>query len=238
MSDEIARVIDEICAIDPEFRDDIRGANEVEVQRVEELLGRLLPAVQREFLRSMGSDWGIPLSKADFRCSRLVGYFEAIAWRPPVGYSLLGLDNTGNSEDYFLDEITEPPRVVLFPKGTDPAEYDIEASSLPDFIFSLFFVVRHIRGGPNHFDASKIQEVDGAFAKTVGVLDRLGLPKHPRSDEHCAYYYAPEVSVVVSQPEGYGLGVDIGGPDRAKVEHLAAVLDDHVGFAPGSGFRE
>ncbi|MCA9707362.1 MAG: SMI1/KNR4 family protein [Myxococcales bacterium] len=240
--DSIQGLLDEIEQIDPAFRQQVRGVADDELARLEEAVGSALPEVHRQFLRAMGEDWAIPLTKADFRCARLLEYFQAVPWRPPSGYALIGVDDTGNGEDYFLDQSTDPAQVVLFPKGTNPAEYDedlqsyyeVESPSLPDFVFCQFFFVRHLRAGPNHIDASKVQDVEGAFAKATAVLERLGLTPHPRSGHGYAYYVTPEVSVAVSQPEGYGLGVELGGPDRGRVEHVYSVLHDHVGFAPGT----
>jgi hypothetical protein len=236
-ADAIQFVIDEICEIDPSYRSAIRGAEEAEVQRLETLCGRPLPAMHRAFLRAMGAEWGVPLDKADFRASRLISYFETKSWRPPPGYTLIGLDNFGAGEDYFLDERGSPTGVVLFPKGTDPtvdgadaSDCEIEAPSLPDFVFNQFFFMRHLRGSPAFIDAGKATDVEGAFAKTVEVLTRLGLTQHPRSGGEYVFYATPDVSVAVSQPQGYGLGVELSGRDAKRVEQIFAVLDDHVGL--------
>jgi hypothetical protein len=232
---DMQSVIDEICAIDPSYRADLRGSDDEVIARLEAASGRLLPAIYRSFLRTMGEEWGIPFPKAEFRPARLIDYFETMTWRPPAGFTMIGDDNTGSSEDYFLDARNSPPAVVLFPKGTDPTEedadlsyYEFESPSLPHFVFRLFFYLRYLEGSPYYIDASKPRDDEGAYAMANEVLSRMGLSPHPRSGHGYQFYVTPAVSVAVSQPAGYGMGVDVGGSDAKQVERIFAVLQDHI----------
>ncbi|PRQ03030.1 hypothetical protein ENSA5_19690 [Enhygromyxa salina] len=233
----ISAIIDEICQIEPEFREDIRGVDRALIERLEQLHGRPLPAVYRDFLRHMGESWGIELPRTDFTACRIVSYYEKIAWRPPEPFTMIGMDNFGNSQDYFLDGRGSREAVVSFPLGTDPTapdadpnDFEFESASLPDYIFSMFFMVRHLSNCPAVVQASKVTHLDGSFERAVDVVRRYGLPEHPRSSGGYAYFYTPELSAAISQPPGYGLGVRISGRDGTGVERLYALLDHHVGL--------
>ncbi|KIG16604.1 hypothetical protein DB30_04223 [Enhygromyxa salina] len=183
----------------------------------------------------MGDAWGIPMPNTDFRAERVIDYYEGFRWRPRLPFTMLGMDVSGLGAEYFLDERTNPPVVASFYKGgpptlvnENPEDYEIEAPSLPDFVFMMFFFLRQIKGSPIVIDASKATNLEGMLEKSVDLLRKLGLPEHPRSTGDHLYFHAPTVSVVVHRPEGHGLGVEIGGRDEGRVEQIFALLDDHL----------
>jgi hypothetical protein len=136
---------------EPGYSQTIRGASLEEIQRLEQLTGRSLPACYREFLLLMGKDMaGLQIAGLSFCIDQIIDFYASGDWIPPKEYLLFGIQGEDPYLDYYL-ECTEPePRdcpVVRFPSEGEFSKkeyfYPLDPS-LKDFLLSLAFSAKRM----------------------------------------------------------------------------------------------
>lgn len=217
----------------------VRGALPEDIRRYEALSGAPVPEMYRAFLTAMGQDAG-GLSPLGARL-RLTDLIAALGrFKPPPGYTLIGLQDDHPNLDVYLD-LTTPeiapglgPRVVRF-ESAEPVEEVYPAyPSLADMVLSTGFARLRIAAlphraalvptGPTWPDDRRAERP----AMVAAVASRLSFERLLHSSLPTACYDKPTASMLVYAPKDLVFSVEIGAATRkaldATIEALAEPL--------------
>lgn len=100
-------VVDFIRARDEKFAQQIQGASDAEIARLEAASGRTLPVVYRRFLERMGHGMGwLQIGAAAFEIDSMLRYWESDPLPDPPHYTMIGRGSGDPIYDYYLWETT------------------------------------------------------------------------------------------------------------------------------------
>lgn len=97
-------LLDLVERFDPGYSRRIQGATSEDIQSLEQLVGRSLPACYREFLALMGKNMAkLGVEEVYFGIDRIVDFYSNGHWVPPANYILFGIQDEDPYFDYYLD---------------------------------------------------------------------------------------------------------------------------------------
>lgn len=236
--------LDYIQQHDPERAAQVRGSPVGEVERLEALVGRRLPATYREFLLHFGQepgDLGIP--QADFRMSRTLAFHETTRPLPPARFLFIAAHEEDPYFDYYLDcaspeapdgEVVraETPGALL-----NPDKVWRDFASLRDMLFLAAFK-RRMEQLPHRraFTPAFERGTQGLMVIPPGVLDsattvaeQLGFERLSLTGPRVRLFERGDAAFYVSQAPGNG-GVSSGLAVQGarELERLSEIIRDNT----------
>jgi hypothetical protein len=231
---------------DPDFSQKIRGALKEEIDELEILAGRALPAVYRDFLKHMGKSMG------DIGYSGVTFSIDAVArlhrnednelnW--PRQFLVIAEHQQDPYFNYFLDLNTLSDgdcRVVRFDielnaDRFNPDHIYEEAPGFRTFLFETVFLSKHLARFPHYasavFSFPKLKLTQPDSMSTIGTFDqaalKLGFRKLPFSrpdytmlERHDAAIYG--MGSVLGE-----VGVTMKAQDERELSRIREILADY-----------
>lgn len=231
----LSDVLRVLCRYDAALAARVRGADPDDVRRYEALSGGPVPEVYRAFLTLMGQDaGGISPLGARLKLSDLIAALGR--FKPPPGYTLIGLQDDHPNLDVYLD-LTSPeaspgagPRVVRF-ESVEPVEEVYPAyPSLPDMVLSAGFArfrvaaLPHravlVPAGPTWPDDRRAERP----AMVAALASRMSFERLLHSSLNTACYDKPAGSMLVYAPKDLVFSIEIGATTRKALETTIETL--------------
>lgn len=227
---------------EPGYSQKLRGASLEEVQHLEHLAGRSLPACYREFLGLMGKDMaGLQVEGVHLDIDHIINFYTSGDWAPPEGYILFGIQGEDPCLDYYLECVAPEAQdcpVVRFPSEGEFSKEEYFYSldpSLKDFLLSLAFSEK--RMASFNFErvftpsTKRTQEKAGvsAPAEIVQLVDErarhLGFERVAPSSTVYRFYDQREAAIYMRFDEFDGnLAVTLATQKARDLERLSDIL--------------
>jgi hypothetical protein len=239
--------MDELIAFiggyDPGHPKTLQGAAWDRIARLTDLVGRELPPIHTEFLRSMGASMGsMEVPDLSFDIEQVIETYESQTWRPPSRYILVALEMKDPYFDYYLD--LESPAgpdfgVVRFETGGKAAfEGRVHPSyhSFRDMLFSLGFFLKRLKplpvqtplvASPTKHGASKSPPGE-QLALVEQLALKLGFKRVGATGPGCLLLDREDAALYGHLPPRGGLSVQAAGTEAGRVAQVCEVLRDHT----------
>lgn len=227
---------------EPRYSQKIRGATLEELQRLEQWVGRSLPACYREFLALMGKDMaGLEVEGVHLEIDRITGFYSSGHWQPPSGYILFGIQEDDPYLDYYLDCTSSADSdcpVVRFPSEGEFSKeeyfYPIDPS-LKDFLLSLAFSAKRME----LFDHERVFTPSTSSLPRAGLIStraeivhligeralQLGFERVAPTAQAYRFYDHPEAAIYMRFDEGTGnLALTLATQKARDLERIGDAL--------------
>jgi hypothetical protein len=219
----------------PEFESQIVGANSAEIDKLEELTGRRLPSVYRNFLARMGHGEGgldITFGGTTDLTKITDHYKESIVTgnhKLPPNAVLMGLGNF-NIEYIYLDAgDSANPRVVFTENARISRLY---AETLEKLLFRLAFMKFRLKA----FEFSGFctgSNPQNLLGSAKGLAEKMGFTELGFSDSVAFCGSKNDAAIAINQFEGDGLAVIVGTQTPADAQIIPKLFADRFDLSPG-----
>ncbi|KFA94429.1 hypothetical protein [Archangium violaceum] len=238
-------LIEFIRQYDPEFPSKIRGASTEETVRLEQLVGRNLPAHYKEFLLYLGKNMGdLQMPETDFHIGRVLKFYEIGKRKPPSRYIFIGAQVEDPYDRYLLDCGDSPLQdcPVLRADPQEPFKTTdnlwVSFPSLKDMLFVLAFSVKRMELLPHRrqFTPSLEEGENGLSRVPPGLMDSLGkvmamqgFEKQPYTSELNPLFERGDAAFYASRnPEGGGMTAELAAQDEREFKKLVEIIRDNT----------
>jgi len=245
MHPKLQLLLDYIQQYRPSFTQEIRGASSQDIERLESLLGRRLPAVHRAFLECMGAQTG-PLKlyegAMDPTIEALLEYSTEETWRPPAAYVLFAMDTGPQGSDLFLDTSTSDsdPAVVRGEPSQDfKSRCRLDHESLSDALFSAALISIRMPLLPFRASMHAAPRWSEQFGGTgLSRLDemarRLGFMRLPFGASWSPSYERGDAVIDAYEAPGYLPSFEIATQSAQELGRITEILKDNLGLIRSS----
>ncbi|XXT25189.1 SMI1/KNR4 family protein [Sorangium sp. So ce429] len=225
------RLLRYLEALDPEILGGIEGAEDDEIDALERLAGRPLPASYRDFLRTFGCDldW-IELGGPTFSISAVARAYQHERWSLPADLIGIGVARREPRTDVFLQSTGDgEPRVVSIPL-TEPEEAEEVrahaerelAGSIEELIGTEAF--RVLRVGAMRFRATLAQRRlrGGELPRATTLAESLDFERLWFSTSSGCSFDRGDAALIATQRARSMLIVELAAETEAELERLRA----------------
>lgn len=249
MQTDIQQLIDYISKYDSSFASRIRGASEMQINRLEQLIKHPLPTTYRAFLSRMGhSMGGLHPYNANFDIDVIIRAYESDSWMPPSQYLFIGLAKEDPFLNIYLDcsDMNVEPKVVQFPDPPDNVfsterYFYMLYQSVSDMLFAFAFLQIRMPQLPARARYIPNPQIDWKSFSTKTRMQALhdvslkkGFQLLPVTGSWTGLYEKNSAAIIGYQPENYGLYVEIATQDYALLEEIASNVTNAVGLVEQS----
>lgn len=243
-----SEIIAAISRFQRSFANDILGAGESEIARLEDVVGHALLPEYREFLKWMGHGLGgLKIATSDFDVETIYKVYHGPELRPPSGLLFIGKQlNDETAYDVCLShkegkegrvirvvfgvaKKSDGTQQLVIPQQPEPYE---DALSLQAIIFDYAFYQFRLRqnGGPNIFVSERDESSgpDPVPSLVDETLLSIGFRKHSLFDAWCSYYESDQSVLAYRRPLGKGTQFQLAARDRAELNRVMIAVREHL----------
>jgi hypothetical protein len=238
-------LIEFIRQYDPEYLSKIRGASAEETARLEQLVGRALPAHYKEFLLHLGKDMGdLQMPETDFRIGRVLKFYELGKRKPPARYIFIGAQIEDPYDRYLLDCGDGPRQDCPVLRADNQESFKttdnlwVSYPSLKDMLFVLAFSVKRmdLLTHRRQFTPSLEEGEDGLsrvppglMGAVVKVVETLGFERLPYTSDLNPLFERGDAAFYASRnPEGGGMTAELAAQDEREFKRLIEIICDNT----------
>ena len=218
------------------YSDKIQGANVEEIDHLEQVVGRTLPDIYRQFLIKMGHDMGgVLVYNSNFDIDTVLDFYKTSDWFPPDEYYLIGVEEDDPYFDIYLETSRDSePGVVRFPSegGEFSDIYECNFGSVADSFQQLlcgkaFWNYHKIKFPVEGFYAH-LKKQPGGLTKINEIAEKLGFERQWYSGKHVSYWFREDAALAARKFERYALGVTVRTIDEKTQKNIGEILIDNL----------
>ncbi|MFL5349020.1 MAG: SMI1/KNR4 family protein [Hyalangium sp.] len=237
-------IIDFVSQYDPGFPNEIRGATEAEIARLEQLAGRKLPNAYRQFLKSMGRGMdAMGISGYNFGIEAVTEMHGEDEYDWPLRFLVIAEHETDPYYHYFMDLDTLHDgdcRVVSFDSSftsetLQERHLHVQAASLQNLLFETAFICKRLALLPYlqrlKLLYPKLQAKNTSARETLNVFEqvvlRLGFRKLPFSEPEPMLFDRHDAAIYAKSGFAGEIVCSLAAQDGREVARLREILKDH-----------
>ncbi|QRK12650.1 SMI1/KNR4 family protein [Archangium violaceum] len=240
-------LIELIETYDPGYAKKLHGATEEEIARLQNLVGRELPAPYKEFLRYMGRSMGdFQIADANFSIDVVTAIYGANDWVPPERYLFIAEHEQDPYLDYYLDldELVDGDyKVLRFSNDGGFVEDPWSTIALmKGFFFANAFRVKRMENFPHETlispSLSRLSVRPAASTDMMAVVEeralKLGFKKLPFSLPLRPMYERKDAAILGTRaPVRGGICFELAAESERELKHLVSVLCSNTPLIEG-----
>lgn len=238
-------LIEFIRQYDPQYSSKIRGASAEELARLEQLVGRALPARYKEFLLHLGKNMSdLQMPDTDFQIGRVLKFYELGKRRPPARYMFIGAQVADPYDRYLLDCGDGPSQDCPVLRADNQESFKttdelwVAYPTLKDMLFVLAFSVKRMSLLPHRrqFTPALEEGDDGLSRVPPGLMDAvvqvmrsLGFESLPYTSALNPLFERGDAAFFASRnPEGGGMTAELAAQDEQEFKRLIEIIRDNT----------
>jgi hypothetical protein len=241
----VKEIIDFVRQYDPAFPNEIRGATEAEIVRLEQLAERKLPAAYRQFLMHMGRNMdGMGISGYNFAIDAIAELHQEEEYDWPRQFLVIAEHETDPYYHYFFDLDTlydGDCRVVSFDssftsKTLQKQHVHMQATSLRNLLFETAFICKRLAPSPHRQRLKllypKLQARKAIGLEALNTLEpvalRLGFRRLPFSDSEPMLFDRHDAAIYAKSGFAGEIICSLAAQDEGELTRLREILTDHA----------
>lgn len=238
----VQRYLDFVDSFVPKYSATIAPAAEEDIERLETLVGRPLPAVYRAALSRMGGSFGDlnAFTNRDFSIQLVLEHYECPPWVFPPRYQLIGGD-VEDANDYCFDlespaqgdfEVVTFPRGPEHPTGMTPLDGYLRIfSSFAEMLFFLPLQEDHVLLQPHQSFLRMMGDENRALAQLHVIAPELGAAPVGELAGKTRGYLGTELALAAWGNVADGSWqLRLGAPDGRHLARVVAALEASGSF--------